>query len=107
MKKDEASLFYCYLLEPSRIGNCKKKKITKDGYVNWRWALETFDDHVGGLDSAQNKARKPIVDFKNQLQSVEYVWSMTSVEKEEKYKARLTIGLGLVRFSSFARFIYL
>jgi hypothetical protein len=42
--------------------------------------------------------QKCAADFKNQRQSVAYVWSEKSSEREEKYKARLLIVLGIVRF---------
>ena len=41
---------------------------------------------------------KRALDFKNQRQSVEHVWTVTSAAEEEAYKARLTIMLGIARF---------
>jgi hypothetical protein len=98
VEKKAAFCFYCYLFKPARIGNWENDTFTKDGYVNWRRGIETFNAHVGGPDSAHNKARKCAADFKNQRQSVAYVWSEKSTEREEKYKARLIIVLGIVRF---------
>jgi hypothetical protein len=98
VEKDAAYFFFCYLFKPARIGNWENDAFTKDGYVNWRRGLETFNAHVGGPDSAHNKSRKCAADFKNQRQSVAYVWSEKSSEREEKYKARFLIVLGIVRF---------
>jgi hypothetical protein len=75
VEKKAAFCFYCYLFKPARIGNWENDTFTKDGYVNWRRGLETFNAHAGGPDSAHNKARKCVADFKNQRQSVAYVWS--------------------------------
>ncbi|XP_062211922.1 uncharacterized protein LOC133912944 [Phragmites australis] len=71
---------------------------TKVGYNNWKNALKSFNAHVGGPNSAHNNARKHAIDFKNQRRSVAHVWSEKSTEKEEQYKARLAIVLGVVRF---------
>jgi len=50
---------------------------------------------IGGYHSA---ARKRAIDFNNQRQSLQHVWTVTTAAEEEAYKARLTIMLGIARF---------
>jgi sugar diacid utilization regulator len=54
--------------------------------------------HTQLIDGYHSAARKRAIDFKNQRQSVEHVWAVTTTAEEEAYKARLTIMLGIARF---------
>ncbi|PNT73572.1 hypothetical protein BRADI_2g60463v3, partial [Brachypodium distachyon] len=96
--KEAAFCFYCYLFKPPRIGKFGNDTFTKTGFVNWRNGLETFNAHVGKVDSTHNKARKHALDFQNQRQSLSHVWSEKGTELDHKYKARMLIILCIVRF---------
>jgi hypothetical protein len=47
--------------------------------------------HAQSIDGYHNTARKRAIDFQNQRQSVDHVWTVTSAAEEEADKARLQI----------------
>ncbi|CAD6270705.1 unnamed protein product [Miscanthus lutarioriparius] len=96
--KDAAYCFYCYLFKPQQAGFHSNDTFTKVGFRNWKNAKDSFKEHAQSIDGFHNNARKRALDFKNQRQSVEHVWTVTSAAEEEAYKARLTIMLGIARF---------
>jgi Domain of unknown function (DUF4371)/hAT family C-terminal dimerisation region len=75
---------------------------TQEGFNNWRKALEAFKNHVGGVNSCHNYARRVCQDFKNQKQSVSYVLSAHSKEAEIAYRIRLTSILHITRHLCFS-----
>ncbi|XP_039133781.1 zinc finger MYM-type protein 1-like [Dioscorea cayenensis subsp. rotundata] len=60
--------------------------------------MEVFTEHVGGVNSNHNNARRYCEDFKNQRQSVSHIFSSHSREMEIAYRARVTAVLRVVRF---------
>jgi len=96
--KDAAYCFYCYLFKPQQAGFHSNDTFTKVGFRNWKNANDSFKEHAQSIDGFHSNARKRALDFKNQRQSVEHVWTVTSAAEEEAYKARLTIMLGIARF---------
>jgi hypothetical protein len=96
--KDAAYCFYCYLFNPQQIGFHSNDTFTRVGFRNWKNAKDSFKEHAQSIDGFHSNARKRALDFKNQRQSVEHMWTVTSTAEEEAYKARLTIMLGIARF---------
>jgi hypothetical protein len=96
--KDAAYCFYCYLFKPQKTSSFGNDTFTKVGFKNWKNAKDSFKEHAQAIDGFHNNARRRAVDFKNQRQSVQHVWTVTSAMEEEAYKARLTIMLGIARF---------
>jgi hypothetical protein len=84
-------LFYYYLFKPLRV-----ESFTTNGFVNWKDGPKLFDDHVVSI--AHNKARKDYETYKNQRQSVTHVVAKATKKEEEKYRGRLLIILGVVKF---------
>ncbi|XP_042458776.1 zinc finger MYM-type protein 1-like [Zingiber officinale] len=71
---------------------------TRSGFINWKKAIEKFNEHVGGAGSAHNEARIQFEGFKNQRQSVEYSLSSGKHELEVAYRKLLTSILKVIRF---------
>jgi len=95
--KDAAYCFYCYLFKLEKTSNFGNDAFTKVGFRNWEKGKDCLRQHAQAIDGSHNNARKRAIDFKNQRQSVEHVWTVTSAVEEEAYKARLTIMLGIAR----------
>ncbi|XP_042465980.1 zinc finger MYM-type protein 1-like [Zingiber officinale] len=98
VSKDAAFCFWCYLFRPSNIGFGGDDVFTRSGFINWKKAIEKFNEHVGGVGSAHNEARIQFEGFKNQRQSVEYSFSSGKHELEVAYRKRLTSILKVIRF---------
>ena len=96
--KDVAYCFYCYLFEPQQNWFNSNDTFNRVGFRNWKNANDSFREHAQSIDGFHSNARKCALDLKNQRQSVEHVWTMTSVVEEEAYKARLTVMLDTARF---------
>ncbi|XP_042406979.1 uncharacterized protein LOC121996880 [Zingiber officinale] len=71
---------------------------TRSGFINWKKAIEKFNEHVGGVGSVYNEARIQFEGFNNQRQSVEYSFSSGKHEIEVAYRKRLTTILKVIRF---------
>ncbi|XP_042396805.1 zinc finger MYM-type protein 1-like [Zingiber officinale] len=98
VSKDAAFCSWCYLFRPSNIGLGGDDVFTRSGFINWKKAIENFNEHVGGVGSAHNEARIQFEGFKNQIQSVEYSFSSGKHELEVAYRKRLTSILKVIRF---------
>ncbi|KAJ0967581.1 hypothetical protein J5N97_024498 [Dioscorea zingiberensis] len=98
VEKDGAYCFYCYLFKQPRSEKPRIDAFTKTGFNNWKKAIEVFTEHVGGVNSNHNNARRHCEDFKNQRQSVAHIFSSHSKEMEIAYRARVTAVLRVVRF---------
>jgi len=97
--KDAAYCFYCYLFKPPSASNFDDNEaFTRVGFKNWKKGKASLLKHTQSIDGYHSAARKRANDFKNQRQSVEHVWAVTTAAEEEAYKARLTIMLGIARF---------
>lgn len=94
VEKDAAYCFYCYLFryDPSE-SHFGYDVFSKVGFRNWKNAYKSLPEHVGGPNSAHNKARTACEDFKNQKASVSYKVMTHSKESEAKYEIRLTASL--------------
>src|SRR6266498_3435122 len=52
--KDAAYCFYCYLFKTPRPDNFGNDTFTKNGFSNWKKALEAFNEYVGDVGSTHN-----------------------------------------------------
>ena len=96
--QNAAFCFYCYLFKQQRAEDFSVDAFMKVGFSYWKNGIQSFDDHIGKVNSAHNKARRHCEAFKNQRQSVDYVMTAATKKDEEEYRARLTIMLGIAKF---------
>ncbi|XP_042467270.1 zinc finger MYM-type protein 1-like [Zingiber officinale] len=70
----------------------------KDGYNNWKRALERFNRHMGTVNSCHNEARIQFEAFQDQRHSVGNILRVHSRDMEIDYRTRLTAMLDVTRF---------
>ncbi|KAH7668712.1 Ribonuclease H-like protein [Dioscorea alata] len=58
VEKDAACCFCCYLFKQPRSDKLGIDVFTKTGFSNWKMAMEVFTEHVGGVNSNHNNARR-------------------------------------------------
>ncbi|XP_050220148.1 uncharacterized protein LOC126670457 [Mercurialis annua] len=93
-EKDSAYCLYCYLFaRPSS----RSTAFTSKGFNNWKKAIESFNEHVGGVSSIHNSARCDCEDFQNQHQNMSLALIAQNPEMEVTYHTRLTVVLHVVR----------
>ena len=97
VSKDAAYCFWCFLFKRT-VSVPGDEAFTKNGFSNWKKAMERFREHVGSTSSAHNKARIDFENFKNQKQSVTYVIKGGRKKSEEAYRIRLTTTLDVIRY---------
>uniref|UniRef100_A0A453F7R8 DUF4371 domain-containing protein n=1 Tax=Aegilops tauschii subsp. strangulata TaxID=200361 RepID=A0A453F7R8_AEGTS len=97
-EKNAVFCFYCFLFKQPKAKNYGIEAVTKNGFKSWKDGPKVFNQHVGKHDSAHNKSRQHYEDFKNQRQNLPHVFDRGSNKKEEEYKARLLIIMGIVKF---------
>ena len=86
------------MFKQPRAENYGIEAFTKNAFKSWKDGHKVFNQHVGKHDGAHNKSRQHYDDFKNQRQNMPHVFDRGSNKKEEEYKARLLIILGIVKF---------
>ena len=59
---------------------------------------ERFDIHVGGLNSAHNKAWKCRQDLLNQKKHIQFAFAKQSDQARKDYRVRITTTLDCIRF---------
>jgi hypothetical protein len=88
---------YCYLFfdlgKPEIFGS---SVFAKDGYVNWKKAKNTFNQHT--TCKTRNNARLKHDDFMNQRTNVARKIDVISKEEEKRYEIRLNSSLDVARF---------
>ncbi|XP_042410010.1 uncharacterized protein LOC121999390 [Zingiber officinale] len=97
ISKDAAFCFWCYLFKPLNKENVDNAFI-KDGYNNWKRALERFNRHMGTVNSCHNEARIQFEAFQDQRHSVGNILRVHSRDMEIDYRTRLTAMLDVTRF---------
>jgi hypothetical protein len=98
VSKNAAFCFYCFLFKQPRAENFGIEAFTKNGFKTWKDGPSVLNRHVGKHDSGHNKARQHYMAFKNQRQNLPHVIDRGTNSEQEKYKARLLILLGVVKF---------
>jgi hypothetical protein len=96
--KEATFCFFCFLFKQPRAENYGIEAFTKNGFKTWKDGPSVLSRHVGKHDSAHNKARQHYLAFKNQRQNIPHVLVRGTNSEQEKYKDRLLIMLGVVKF---------
>jgi hypothetical protein len=76
----------------------KYEAFTKVGYNSWKYAVEKFRSHAGGVNSIHNNARLHFDDFNNRRQSIDSIMSSATRDAEKLYKIQLTCSLDCTIF---------
>ena len=90
--------FIATSFKPPATSKFDNDAFTRVGFRNWKKRKDSLLKHCQSINGYHSTARKRSIDFKNQWQSVEHVWVVTTAAEEEASKARLTIMLGIARF---------
>lgn len=69
VSKDAAFCLCCYLYRPNTRAQSSGEVFVSDGYSNWK-KKEKFNEHVGGPDSAHNRAWRSCEDLMKQQQHI-------------------------------------
>ena len=96
---DKAYCFCCYLFRDS--GDDEKfgyEAFTKFGFKQWKNAYLALPKHVGGPNSAHNRARAAFDDFDNQRASVKHKVIVHSKDAKQKYETRVETSLAIVSY---------
>ncbi|KAJ1287937.1 hypothetical protein BS78_02G049200 [Paspalum vaginatum] len=96
---DKTYCFCCYLF---RVGVDDDKfgyeAFTKFGFKQWKNAYLALPKHVGGPNSAHNRARATFDDFDNQRASVKQKVVVHTKDAKKKYETRLDTSLAIVSY---------
>jgi hypothetical protein len=99
LEKDRAYCFCCYLfrngIDDDKFGY---EAFTKIGFKQWKNAYLILQKHVGGPNSAHNRARTTFDDFDNQRASVKHKVIVHTEDSLAKYETRLDTSLGIVSY---------
>ncbi|KAJ1294689.1 hypothetical protein BS78_01G165000 [Paspalum vaginatum] len=100
VSKDTAYCFYCFLFrKEAEHEKFVYDVFSKTGYDNWKNATcRGFPDHCRAVGGCHNKARQRADDFRNQRTSISRKFESNTVDKEERYEARVTAALDIARF---------
>ncbi|XP_042401546.1 zinc finger MYM-type protein 1-like [Zingiber officinale] len=79
-------------------GRYKEDAFVKNGFINWKNALERFNLHNGAVDSCHNHARVQVESFQDQRHSVSNILRAHGRDIEVSYRIRLTAMLDVRRF---------
>ncbi|KAJ1273005.1 hypothetical protein BS78_06G246800 [Paspalum vaginatum] len=71
---------------------------TKFGFKQWKNAYLALPKHVGGPNSAHNRARAAFDDFDNQRASVKQKFVVHTKDAKKKYETRLDTSLAIVSY---------
>ncbi|WVZ83158.1 hypothetical protein U9M48_030331 [Paspalum notatum var. saurae] len=71
---------------------------TKTGFKQWKNAYLALPKHVGGPNSAHNRARAAFDDFDNQEASVKNKVIVHTKDEKKKYKTRVEASLAIVSY---------
>jgi hypothetical protein len=97
ISKDTAYCLYCYLFfDPGKPEKFGSTVFAKEGYVNWKKAIETFRKHSSC--KTHTDARIKCDDFMNQRKNVVRQYNENSKEEDKRYEIHLNSSLDVVRF---------
>ncbi|XP_042041214.1 zinc finger MYM-type protein 1-like [Salvia splendens] len=97
IENDAAFCLCCYLYRPDIGAQAGGDVFVSEGYTNWK-KKEKFKEHVGGPDSAHNKAWRNCEDLMNQQQHIRSIFMKQSTQARNDYRIRLTASLDCIRF---------
>jgi hypothetical protein len=99
LEKDRVYCFCCYLfrngIDDDKFGY---EAFTKIGFKQWKNAYLILQKHVGGPNSAHNRARTAFDDFDNQRASVKHKVTVHTEDSLVKYETRLDTSLDIVSY---------
>ncbi|XP_047947406.1 zinc finger MYM-type protein 1-like [Salvia hispanica] len=96
VSKDAAFCLCCYLYRPNTRAQSSGEVFVSDGYSNWK-KKEKFNEHVGGPDSAHNRAWRSCEDLMKQQQHIQFAFAKQSTQARKDYRIRLTASLDCIR----------
>lgn len=92
--KNAAFCLWCYLFgQDHKYG---KDAFTKDGYSNWKHALDKFQAHE--RSASHNYSKSKVFGYKDQRHNIDYVMNQVSGQKEVEYRKRLTAVVDVIRY---------
>ncbi|PIN11338.1 hypothetical protein CDL12_16064 [Handroanthus impetiginosus] len=97
IEKDAAFCLACYLFRPEIGKQAGGDSFVIDGFRAWN-KKERLQVHIGGPNSAHNKALKMCEDLMVQNQHVDVAFTRHSDEKRLQYRTHLNASIDCVRF---------
>ncbi|KAK9755784.1 hypothetical protein RND81_01G050400, partial [Saponaria officinalis] len=92
----------CYLFKSETIGHGGGDVFSTKGFKAWNKS-DRFRIHVGGPNSAHNKAVKMCEDLMNEKQSIRSVLDKQSRKEKSDYRTRLNASIDCTRLLFFSR----
>ncbi|XP_012835791.1 PREDICTED: zinc finger MYM-type protein 1-like [Erythranthe guttata] len=99
VSKDAVYCLCCYLFKPDVGGQSGGDHFGSEGFTNWK-RNDKLSIHVGGPNSAHNKAWGKCADLMNQNQHIETIVCKQSDKEKGKYKMRLNTSIEVARYLS-------
>ncbi|KAH9671440.1 TTF-type domain-containing protein [Citrus sinensis] len=96
ISKNAAYCLCCYLFRPEIGEQASGEIFTKNGFSNWK-KPERLEEHVGGPNSAHNKAMGYCEDLMKQEQHVRTFFNKHSDQDRKDYRIRLFASIDVVR----------
>ncbi|KAK9706919.1 hypothetical protein RND81_07G160600 [Saponaria officinalis] len=96
MSTDAAFCLCCYLFKSETIGHGGGDVFSTKGFKAWNKS-DRFGIHVGGPNSAHNKAVKMCEDLMNEKQSIRSVLDKQSRKEKSDYRTRLNASIDYTR----------
>ncbi|XP_057798119.1 uncharacterized protein LOC131014237 [Salvia miltiorrhiza] len=96
ISKDAAFCLCCYLFK-SKSGEQANGDFVGEGFRNWKKG-KRLKEHVGGPNSAHNKAWAMCEALKNQKQHIQYAFDKQTDQNRRDYRMRLNASIDCVRF---------
>ncbi|PIA41989.1 hypothetical protein AQUCO_02100076v1 [Aquilegia coerulea] len=97
IEKDAVFCLYCFLFRREQGMQGGGKTFTETGYNNWE-RKSNLQVHVGGVNSAHNKAYMMAQDLLNQNQHIESVIIKQSDRARSEYRVHLIAVTDVIRF---------
>lgn len=97
MSTDSSYCIFCYLFKPERGGQSGGDVFVTQGFTNWKEGLRKSKEHVGDINSVQNKCMRACQDSMNEKQHVEVVMSNQSEQSRIDYHTGLVASIDVAR----------
>ncbi|XP_024190666.1 uncharacterized protein LOC112194680 [Rosa chinensis] len=97
IEKDAAYCLHCYLFKPNIGDQAGGDVFVGTGFNNWK-KKDKLKDHVGGINSAHNNARRMCEVLLNQRQHVDTVLVNQTQQDRINYHTRLNASVDCARF---------
>ncbi|XP_062012157.1 uncharacterized protein LOC133728737 [Rosa rugosa] len=97
IEKDAAYCLHCYLFKPNIGDQAGGDVFVGTGFNNWK-KKDKLQDHVGGINSAHNNARRMCEVLLNQRQHFDTVLVNQTQQDRINYRTRLNASVDCARF---------